>query len=63
MITLFIALNAFGAGWFTRAAIDTAIDRIHDWREPARWAVVGLFNIAAILCCQYAGVFEVLFGR
>ena len=63
MITFIIALNAFGVGWFTRAAIDTAIDRINDWREPARWAVAGLLNIAAILYCQYVGVFEVIFGR
>ena len=39
----------FAAGWFTRGAVQDAIDRIHDWKEPARWAVAGVLCVVAVL--------------
>ncbi len=40
---------AISFGWFTRGAIQDAMDLIHDWREPARWAALAAVCIAGVI--------------
>lgn len=47
-LTLVISC-AVAVGWFSRAAVQEAIDRIFDWKEPALWAVMGAVCVATLL--------------
>jgi len=48
MKTLFLVLLGIGVGWFLHDAAVTAIERIYDWRTPAKWAAFGLLDIVAL---------------
>lgn len=56
MKTLIIILLGIAAGWFIRSAVDTYIERINDWRQPAWWAVIAIAEIIAVLICARIGI-------
>ncbi len=45
--TLLIILG-IAVGWFLNAALTNACEG-KDWRDPAKWAAIGLFDIAGVL--------------
>jgi hypothetical protein len=54
--TITIILCSIGAGWFIRTALDTAIERINDWRVPAWWAAFAIFDIIGVMLCARYGI-------
>lgn len=49
-LKLFLIIGcSFASGWFTLSALQTWVDRIDDWRDPARWAVAGACCVAGVL--------------
>lgn len=49
MKTVALMLLSLAVGWFVHDACVTAIERIYDWRTPAKWALFAVIDIAAVL--------------